>query len=156
MLQIRRAEADDFMAVARLLTKLGRDPITEETHDPFQRVYLRYIARADTHPMVAEWDGEIVGFTSLEFRDRLNRARPEAFIPDLIVTRSARGRGIGRALLEAAISVARQHGCYNVCLDTGHHRAEGHRLYKRVGMRHAGRYYVYPLSETQARTPRPS
>ena len=39
----------------------------------------------------------------MEFRERLNRPNREAWIPDLIVTERSRGRGLGRALLLAAV-----------------------------------------------------
>ncbi|MDQ2799940.1 MAG: GNAT family N-acetyltransferase, partial [Armatimonadota bacterium] len=97
---IRPIGADDFEAVSALLAELGRPTLSDETRADAQRFYERHLARPDTASLLAELDGAAVGFMSLEFRERLNRTTPQAWIPDLIVTPSARGRGVGRALLE--------------------------------------------------------
>ena len=53
-----------------LLAELGRPTLAPGTVDGARAVYERTIARADTAPLVAVTDGEVVGFLSLEFRDR--------------------------------------------------------------------------------------
>jgi ribosomal protein S18 acetylase RimI-like enzyme len=71
--------------------------------------------------LVAYRDGMVVGWTSLGPRgdfDRLTHARVLAALDDtpvwsivcFVVGRQARGQGIGRALLDAAIEYAREHG----------------------------------------------
>lgn len=142
---IRPATAGDFRAVARLLAELGRPEVTPDRELEARRVYLRHIARPDTASLVAELDGRIVGFMSLEFRDRLNQTRPQAWIPDIIVAEGARGQGIGKALLSRAIQLARQRGCWSLVLDSGYHRQVAHQLYKSAGMRDEGLYFVLRL-----------
>ena len=56
---------------------------------------------------MAEDDGEVIGFCSLHFRERLNYPTPDAWVPDLIVTERARRRGAARLLLEEAERRAR-------------------------------------------------
>ena len=53
-----------------------------------------------------------VGFISLEFRQPFFTTAPQAWIPDLVVTESARGRDIGAALLDAAFAEAVRRGAY--------------------------------------------
>ncbi len=142
---VRPAADQDFPAVAALLAELGRPQLSPETEAAAREVYRRHTSRTDTASLVAESNGRVVGFLSLEFRDRLNRARVQAWIPDLIVTAEYRGRGIGQALLDAAFAQARQRGCWGVTLESGHQRKEAHRLYLRVGMRDAGKFFDYPL-----------
>ncbi len=142
---IRPAADQDFPAVAALLTELGRPKLTPETEVAAREVFRRHTSRQDTASLVAECDGLVVGFLSLEFRDRLNRTRLQAWIPDLIVTAEYRGRGIGQALLDAAFARARQRGCWGVTLESGYQRKEAHRLYLRVGMRDAGKFFDYLL-----------
>jgi glucosamine-phosphate N-acetyltransferase len=38
-------------------------------------------------------------------------------VEDVVVDASARGRGVGRLLLDALTGLARHHGCYKVILD---------------------------------------
>ena len=144
-IEIRPATADDFEAVARLLAELGRPAVTPETERAARDVYLRHIRRPDTASLVAEVDSQVVGFMSLEFRDRLNQTRPQAWIPDIIVTESARGLGIGKALLLRGIELARQRGCWSVVLDSGYSRQVAHQLYRSVGMRDEGLFFQLRL-----------
>ncbi len=143
--RVRRAAAQDFGVVAALLAELGRPQLTAETEGPARDVYLRHLSRKDTASLVADCEGRVVGFMSLEFRDRLNRVRPQAWIPDLIVTAQYRERGIARALLEAGFAIAREQGCWGVTLESGYHRQAAHRLYLRGAMADAGKYFDYPL-----------
>ena len=86
-----------------------------------------------------------MGFLSLEFRDRLNRVRPQAWVPDLIVTASARATGAGRELLSRAFEVAREHGCYELTLESGWRREVAHRFYEIAGMSKDGYFFTFPL-----------
>lgn len=142
---IRPATADDFQVIARLLAELGRPAVSPEAEQAAREVYLRHIGRPDTASLLAEVDGEVVGFMSLEFRERLNHTRPQAWIPDIIVTESARGLGAGKALLLRGIELARQRGCWSVVLDSGYSRTVAHQLYRSVGMRDEGLYFVLRL-----------
>jgi GNAT superfamily N-acetyltransferase len=138
---IRLAAPDDFAAVAELLAELGRPRLTTETRDAAHEVYLRHVARADTASLVAEVAGEVVGFMSLEFRDRLNRTTPQAWIPDLIVTESRRGIGAGKALLLRGFDIARERGCGSVTLESGYNRKVAHEVYRAAGMVELGLFF---------------
>lgn len=144
-LQVRPARADDFDAVGSLLAELGRPTLSEDTRAVARGVYERHVARPDTGSLVAESGGVVVGFLSLEFRERLNRTQMQAWIPDLIVTPSARGQGAGRALLERAFALARERDCWSVTLESGYAREVAHRLYRSAGMSGDGLYFVLSL-----------
>ncbi|MGH2458449.1 MAG: GNAT family N-acetyltransferase [Chloroflexota bacterium] len=110
----------------------------------YRERYARHVARQDTSSFVAELDGAVVGFISVEFRERLNRANLEAWIPDLIVTEGARGKGLGRGLLQAAFDLARERGCYHVTLESGYSRKTAHQLYRSAGMEDGGLFFGRP------------
>jgi GNAT superfamily N-acetyltransferase len=92
--------------------------------------------------MLAALDGTPVGFISLEMRQPFFTTRPQAWIPDLIVTEAARGQDIGAALLDAAFGEAVRRGCYAAALESGHHRAVAHQLYLTAGMSDVGSFYT--------------
>ncbi len=142
---VRRAAPDDFLRVAALLAELGRPRLTLDATDKAQAVYERHIAEANTASMVAEIDGEIVGFLSLVFRERLNCVHPQAWIPDLIVTEAARGGGVAKALLQAASESARAFGCDRVTLESGYARAVAHQVYGAAGMNNSGYFFEKAL-----------
>ena len=141
-IQVRPITSDDFLRVAALLAELGRPVLTPETSDAVQAVYERHNANPQTASLVAEVNGQIVGFLSLVFREHLNFIHPQGWIPDLIVTESARGQGAARALLEQAFTQAKQHGCDWVRLESGYTRTVAHQAYEAVGMTNGGYYFT--------------
>ena len=92
--------------------------------------------------MLASAEGRPVGFISLEMRQPFFTARPQAWIPDLVVTETARGRKVGAALLDAAFAEALRRGCYAAALESGHHRTVAHQLYLAAGMSDVGSFYT--------------
>ena len=146
LVQVRPVRADDFEAVSVLLAELGRPTLSDDTRAEALKVYERHVARSDTASLLAEVEGVAAGFMSLEFRERLNRTTPQAWIPDLIVTEAARGRGVGRALLERGFALARERGCWDVTLESGYAREVAHRFYRAAGMTDSGLYFVLSLT----------
>jgi GNAT superfamily N-acetyltransferase len=142
---VRRAAEPDFEVVAALLGELGRTPISDETRSSFRFEYLRQLHDPSCVHLVAESDGEVVGFCVMHLRRRLSRVTPEAWIPDLIVTEAARGTGAGGALMVRAIETAREWNCHRVCLESGHPRSRAHEFYRGGGMKEAGYYYSLEL-----------
>ena len=89
--------------------------------------------------------GAVVAFCSLHYRSRLNYPTPDAWIPDLIVTFSERGKGTARALLGEAERRARERGCWALTLESGYQRKEAHALYLSLGLEDKGLYFGKPL-----------
>ena len=133
---------DDFDATTRLLAELGRPAPSEERLPALRRTYARHVANPDTGSCLALLDGRPVGFISLEFRHPFFTTAPQAWIPDLVVTESARGHGIGAALLGAAFAEAIRRGAYAAALESGHQRQVAHRLYQAAGMSDVGSFYT--------------
>jgi GNAT superfamily N-acetyltransferase len=139
---IRRASLSDFAAVADLLEELGRGRVTHETYAACRAIYAAQLAAPSTdHLVTVDERGNVVGFCSLHYRSRLNRPRPQAWIPDLVVSRAARGRGTARAMLDEAEALARERGCWELTLESGHERREAHLLYTAAGMQEVGRTF---------------
>jgi GNAT superfamily N-acetyltransferase len=134
---IRSARMKDTDRIIELLCKLGRpEPRNEQEMEHFTKVTQNYISKKDKKTMilVAEADSKVVGIVSLVFLPRLNRTRPEAWIPDFIVDRQYRNRGIGKELLEKCISIARKEKCWRIRLETGLSRKGAQRFYKKLQM----------------------
>lgn len=87
-----------------------------------------------------EQAGKIVGtLTLVTFRIPTG---VRAWIEDVVVDESARGKGIGEALTRAALERARQLGAKTVDLTSRPSREAANRLYQRVGfeLRHTNLY----------------
>jgi ribosomal protein S18 acetylase RimI-like enzyme len=128
----------DFEAVTRLLAELGRPAPSEEKLPALRRTFAEHVRRPTTGSLLALLDRAPVGFVSLELRQPFFTIAPQAWIPDLVVTESARGRDIGAALLDAALTEAAARRAYAAALESGHQRAVAHRLYLAAGMGDVG------------------
>jgi GNAT superfamily N-acetyltransferase len=153
---IREATPDDWPSVAVLLGELGRPDVTGTDQEEGARgVFLSYLRRSDAVALVAEEGGLVVGFLDMEFRVRLNFTAPQAWIPDLIVREDSRSLGIGRALLERAEELARQHGCWGMTLESATWRDRAHAFYLREGWKDTGKSFTKVLGDvTWPPTPR--
>lgn len=126
---IRPAEAGDAASVASLLSELGY-PATPAA--VLRRLEDRRDA-SDSADFVADLDTEVAGFLSagllFYFPEDIWLCRVTA----LVVARRHRGKGAGKALLEAASEFARSRGCKGVEITAAEGRAAAHRFYERMG-----------------------
>jgi ribosomal protein S18 acetylase RimI-like enzyme len=74
-----------------------------------------------------------VGFAALRFRLSAWTGVEDAWLEDVFVTEEARGRGFGRALVEASIERARERGCARIQLDVNERNAGALELYRGLG-----------------------
>ena len=89
---------------------------------------------------VAE-DGSLLGLVHYLFHRSTTRIEPTCYLQDLFTTPEARGRGIGRALIEGVYAAVRAAGGRRVYWQTHTTNAAGRALYDRVA-RHDG-FIVY-------------
>ena len=92
--------------------------------------------------LIAEEDGEPVGFVFCVLGDR---GRQTAHITDIYVRPSARGQGLGRALMAAVIEPAREAGLDHVSLEVMMRNIEARHLYERLGFVPFDTFMVAPI-----------
>ena len=69
------------------------------------------------------------------------------YVDDLVTDEAARSKGHGKALLAWLAERARQEGCAQLHLDSGHHRKDAHRFYLREGMDLASYHFLRKLGD---------
>ncbi|WP_341633730.1 GNAT family N-acetyltransferase [Sphingomonas agri] len=82
-----------------------------------------------TMGLAAEADGELVGFANILVHSRTWSSGPAAYLEDLYVRGDCRGRGVGRALIEAVLERGRQRGWSEVYWHTAADNAAARKLY---------------------------
>lgn len=92
-----------------------------------------------------------VGYVLLRYRHSMWAGGTEGTLEDLYVDPAARGAGAGRALVEAALAMARERSCTSVCLDTNENNAASTAIYTTLGFsafskRWDGRQVFYRLN----------
>lgn len=85
--------------------------------------------------LVAECDGELLGLAHLIFHRSTIRTAPACYLQDLFTAEAARGKGVGRALIEAACDGARSVGSNRVYWQTHESNSVAMRLYDSVAER---------------------
>jgi RimJ/RimL family protein N-acetyltransferase len=139
---VRPAEAGDAAALVQLGTNVGSEPEGWLISGGWrgvghERRYLRTIRRSgDAAVFVAETQEGIVGRLSVA-RDSHPASRHVADI-GLMVAASHRRRGVGTALLDAAVSWARGSGIRKLELHVFPHNEAAISLYDKYGFRREG------------------
>jgi GNAT superfamily N-acetyltransferase len=144
MVTIRRAEAADLDAVARLFDlyrQFYEQPADAEAALRFIRTRL---IEGDSHIFLAEADGAPCGFAQLyPLLSSVDMARAW-LLNDLYVDEPARRRGVGRALLDHARDFAHADGAVWITLETGAGNKTAQSLYESAGWRRgSGIHYTY-------------
>ncbi len=135
MPDFRTATAADLPAITALLAD---DPLGAARESPGSPAYAAALAAILANPedqvLLAVDGGAILGTLQLTFLPGLSRTGMwRAQIEGVRVARSARGQGIGRALMEHAVDLSLQRGCGLVQLTTDRTRQEAHRFYEGLG-----------------------
>jgi RimJ/RimL family protein N-acetyltransferase len=139
---VRPAEAGDAAALVQLGTEVGSEPEGWLISGGWrgvghERRYLRTIRRSgDAAVFVAETQEGIVGRLSIA-RDSHPASRHVADI-GLMVAASHRRRGVGTALLDAAVAWARASGVSKLELHVFPHNDAAISLYDKYGFRREG------------------
>ena len=87
------------------------------------------------HGLVAELDGRLVGFAHYLFHSSTWSETGYCYLEDLFTISEARGRGVGRALIEAVAAAAAGAGATRLYWHTQEFNAEGRALYDTLARR---------------------
>jgi GNAT superfamily N-acetyltransferase len=132
---IRDAGVADAPRLVALIAAGALEPGPAETDLTPYADAIREIADAPhSAVLVAEIRGHVVGMCQLvAFRHVQQRGGLCAELESMHVDPRERGGGIGGVLLEAAVTRAREWGCYRVQLTSNSGRTDAHRFYAAHG-----------------------
>lgn len=142
---VRRGEVADAEAIGRLLHDFNRefDEPTPGTQRLAARV--RELLPAGAITVLLGGAGPD-GIAVLRFRPDLWTQGLECYLAELYVVPDLRGRGLGRALMEAAIELAREQGAVYMDLGTSEDDRAARGLYESLGFSNRGGRRDGPVS----------
>lgn len=136
----------------------------QQLHDlvPLFAGYLRFYGKAVDEAAIAAflgerlgndqsvvflaWQGErAVGFVQLYPAFASLSLAPSWILNDLFVVPETRGSGAGRALMDAALGLARENGAAELFLQTARDNTTAQRLYEGLGWVRDDQFLVYTL-----------
>jgi GNAT superfamily N-acetyltransferase len=114
----------------------GREGATALPEAITRTTWARFFdALEPVHAKVAEADGKLLGLVHFLFHRSTTMLGPTCYLQDLFTSAEARGRGIGRALIEAVYEEARAGGAERVYWQTHESNHTAQRLYDEVAER---------------------
>jgi GNAT superfamily N-acetyltransferase len=128
MISIRPMTVDDIQAAQDLLLQLGY-PLHR---DEVARRFALVIGATDHIVFVAGQGGRTVALCHVYARPALDKP-PEAVVQALVVDAALRGSGVGKMMMAAAETWARDHGFSSVALSSNVARTEAHAFYEGIG-----------------------
>lgn len=136
-LWIRSATPGDVRALVRLVDVLrAAEGLTDALPDELVRAY---IGERDTEVLIAQdEDDAVVGMVSVRFMRDLFHAGGSALIQELVVAEEHRGKGVGAALLDAAVEMAEDFGVDEISVTTGESNDKAKALYVSRGFANQG------------------
>ena len=139
--QLDPSESDLFNSVSSGEAVVGG--LSEEGPNPWPEIYMRLARSHGRHLFVAELDGTAVAHASLSVNARTGWLR------GMLVTPSARGRGLQRAMLAARVRAAAELGCDLVGASAEPIGLSARNI-RTVGLRRVGSRFHYIYDPTAA------
>ncbi len=140
-MSVRRAGAADAAAIAALLAELGYASAPADV----ERRLAELERSGRSEALVAERSGDVAGVLTLHMVPVLHEPGDWCRVTVLVVGEQARRRGLARALVSEAESIARSHGCVRIEVTSALHRDGAHEFYRGMGLGQVSEHFLKPL-----------
>lgn len=127
---LRKATDTDASRIYEMVCKLEDEKLDERI---FQEIFAQNIQNPQIRYIVAELEGEVVGFVSLHMQQLLHESGRVGEIHELFVESIVRGKGVGKALIEYAKEIADENNCKTFEVACNLKRKDSHAFYEREG-----------------------
>lgn len=132
-MEIRRLTRADLPSLLQLYAQLdARDAALP--HDEAGAIWAQAEGQGNIVYLGAVEAGRVVSTCYLALIPNLTRGgRPIGFVENVVTDAAFRRQGLARRVLQEAIRIAREAGCYKVMLASGAGRTQAHALYESLG-----------------------
>lgn len=147
-IKIRGAVEKDLPGVLAIYAQPDMDNGVVLDMEQAAVIFNRFKAYPSYTLYVAELDGQIVGTFALLIMDNLGHmGTPSGLMEDVVVGADCQGKGIGRQMVQFAIKVCKDHGCYKMALSSNIKREAAHRFYESIGFKRHGYSFLMDLGD---------
>jgi GNAT superfamily N-acetyltransferase len=128
----------------------GRSGPTALSPEITRTTWARFFdANEPVHALVAETHGQLVGLTHYLFHRSTIEIAPICYLQDLFTNESARGKGVGRALINGVHEQAKRAGSQRVYWHTHESNTIARQLYDKVAKLPGFILYLQPIPQPQ-------
>ena len=138
---IRLADEKDIVHILELYRELAVTTSQVESSknpslDDFRRVFAKIRSTPGFKLLVAEEQGKVVGTMVILIVPNLSHGgSPWAYVDNLVIAHRYRRKGLGRMLMNNAIALSKEAGCYKIVLTCDKRLREAYRFYRSLSFR---------------------
>ncbi len=143
--KIREATTADFALIYNLICELVGIPVGGIPTNKLAEIFSTNLQFYNKGHYIAESSGSVVGFISITLDLRLSEAGKVIVIDELVVRKSCRGNGIGSALLNHVVGLAKAADCCMLEVATNLCRKDTHHFYEKNSFNKNGYRFGFDL-----------
>jgi PhnO protein len=132
---IRPAQAQDTPGAVRLMSQLEAFAHGEAGRGMEGR-FKYMLTLTHFNVSVAEEDDQVIGLITASLRPTLWHAGPVVLIDELVVDQTARGQGVGKALIDSIVEWAKKRGASEIEVSTEKDNEAAQSFYRGHGFKH--------------------
>ena len=145
---IREAVTADIPAILSLYAEPDMDDGKIMGFEAAREIFRKFSSYPNYRLFVASVRDRVVGTYALIILDNLaHMGAPSALVEDVVVESKWRRKGVGRAMINHAISLCREANCYKLALSSNLIREPAHRFYEALGFAQHGISFVVSLEK---------
>lgn len=130
-LRVRPVKEEDIVSVIALLQNLSNyiPPDSE-----IKKIWTEFVDQENVFAVLAEMNGVIAGYGVVQIEKKIRGGRV-GHIEDIVTSKIARRKGVGRAIIKRLVEISDSHNCYKIVLDCQDHNTA---FYEACGFLKAG------------------
>jgi len=136
---IRPASAVDLPSVLALYAQPDMDNGKVLALEEAEQLFAQFSHYPNYRLFVACLDEVVIGTYALLIMQNLgHQGTPSAIVEDVVVRETHQSQGLGRDMMQHAMALARQAGCYKLMLSSNQKRERAHAFYESLGFQRHG------------------
>ena len=145
-LQAQLATKEDLAILNNLYADMNNKPLMSESQ--ITRVWQQIEEVPDYYIYLTYLDNRAIGTFSLLFMPTMMHPgfHKSAILDSVTILSNYRSKGYGKQMMQKALKISADAGCYKVTLSSGIQRSRAHNFYKSLGFRQHGWSFSYLLS----------
>ena len=145
-LKINLATKKDLSTLNNLYADMNNKPLMSENE--IIKIWQQIEKVPDYYIYLAYLNNEVIGTFSLLFMPTMMHPgfHKSAILDSVTILSSYRGQGYGKQMMQQALEISAEAGCYKVTLSSNIKRDRAHKFYKSLGFQQHGWSFSYLLS----------